>query len=69
MQREVELGKKLAVEIDSSVRFIDDPIVAEYVNRIGQNLVRDSDAQFPFTIRVVDSNEINAYSLPRGSCT
>ena len=66
LQREVDLGKKLAVEIDSSVRFIDDPVVAEYVNRIGQNLVRDSDAQFPFTIRVVDSDEINAYSLPGG---
>lgn len=66
VEREIALGKKLADEIDRSARFIDDPVVVEYVTRVSQNLVRDSDAQVPFTIKVVDSDEINAFSLPGG---
>ena len=63
---EMTLGKELAQEVDRSVKFIDDPIVNEYVNRVGQNLVRNSDARVPFTIKVIDSDTVNAFALPGG---
>ena len=52
--------------MDRSAKFIDDPLVNEYVNRIGQNLVRDSDARLPFTFKVIDSEEVDAFALPGG---
>ncbi len=63
---EVKLGKLYAAEIDKSTQFITDPVVTEYVNRIGQNLVRNSDCKEPFTIKIIDSDEINAFALPGG---
>jgi predicted Zn-dependent protease len=66
LEREIRMGKEYAQMIDSSVRLVQDPVVNEYVNRIGQNLVRNSDAQVPFTIKVIDSDEINAFALPGG---
>lgn len=66
LETEVALGKQFAQEIERSARIIDDPIVTEYVNRVGQNLVRNSDAKVPFTIKVVDSDELNAFALPGG---
>jgi predicted Zn-dependent protease len=52
--------------VESSARMVQDPVVIEYVNRVGQNLVRNSDAKVPFTIKVIDSEEINAFALPGG---
>jgi predicted Zn-dependent protease len=66
LEREIAIGKQLAQEIERSVKLVDDPIVTEYVNRVGQNLVRNSDARVPFTIKVIDSDEINAFALPGG---
>jgi len=66
LEREIALGKQLAQEVDRSAKFIDDPVVVEYVNRVGQNLVRNSDAQVPFTIKVIDSDVLNAFALPGG---
>ena len=66
LEREVALGKALAQDVERSSKMIDDPIVTEYVNRVGQNLVRNSDARVPFTIKVIDSDEINAFALPGG---
>lgn len=66
LESEVAAGKQYAQEIERSARIIDDPIVTEYVNRVGQNLVRNSDAKVPFTIKVVDSDELNAFALPGG---
>ncbi len=63
---DVKLGKQYAMMVESSARMIQDPEITEYVNRIGQNLVRNSDAKVPFTIRVVDSDDINAFALPGG---
>jgi predicted Zn-dependent protease len=60
------MGKQLAQEVERQAKLVDDPIVAEYVNRIGQNLVRNSDAKVPFTIKVIDSEDINAFALPGG---
>jgi predicted Zn-dependent protease len=66
LEREIALGKALAQEVERSSKMIDDPVVTEYVNRVGQNLVRNSDAQVPFTIKVIDSDEVNAFALPGG---
>jgi predicted Zn-dependent protease len=66
LEREIALGKQLAQEVERSSKLIDDPVVTEYVNRVGQNLVRNSDARVPFTIKVIDSDEVNAFALPGG---
>jgi len=66
LEREIALGKSLAQEVERTSKLIDDPVVTEYVNRVGQNLVRNSDAQVPFTIKVIDSDEVNAFALPGG---
>jgi predicted Zn-dependent protease len=63
---EIKMGKTYASEIEKSTRFITDPVVVEYVNRIGQNIVKNSDCKVPFTIKVIDSDEINAMALPGG---
>lgn len=66
IEKEIALGKGLAQEVERSSKMIDDPVVTEYVNRVGQNLVRNSDARVPFTIKVIDSDEVNAFALPGG---
>src|SRR6266480_270531 len=66
LEKEIGLGKQLAQEVERSSKLIDDPIITEYVNRVGQNLVRNSDAKVPFTIKVIDSDEVNAFALPGG---
>src|ERR1700724_750655 len=66
IEKEIALGKGLAQEVERSSKLIDDPVVTEYVNRVGQNLVRNSDAQVPFTIKVIDSDVVNAFALPGG---
>lgn len=65
-EREIKMGKTYASEIEKSTRFITDPVVTEYINRIGQNVVKNSDCKVPFTIKVIDSDEINAMALPGG---
>src|SRR5580700_9325257 len=60
LEKEIALGKQLANEVERQAKIVDDPVIAEYVNRVGQNLVRNSDAKVPFTIKVVDSEEVNA---------
>ena len=65
-ETDIKIGKTYAQQIEQSMKFITDPVITEYVNRIGQNLVRNSDAKVPFTIKVVDSDEINAMALPGG---
>ncbi len=66
VERQVAMGRSFAQQIESQVKLINDPVVTEYVNRIGQNLVRNSDAQVPFTIKVIDSDVVNAMALPGG---
>jgi beta-barrel assembly-enhancing protease len=63
---EIKMGKQYADEIEKSTRFITDPVIDEYINRIGQNIVKNSDCKVPFTIKVIDSDEINAMALPGG---
>ena len=66
LETEIRMGKQYAMQVENSVKMVQDPVVTEYVNRIGQNLVRNSDAQVPFTIKVIDSDEVNAFTLPGG---
>jgi len=66
LEKEIRMGKQYAMQVEQSVKLVQDPVVNEYVNRIGQNLVRNSDAKVPFTIKVIDSDEINAFALPGG---
>jgi hypothetical protein len=66
LETEIRMGKQYAMQVENGVKLVQDPVVTEYVNRIGQNLVRNSDAQVPFTIKVIDSDEVNAFALPGG---
>jgi len=65
-EKEVRLGRELAAEVDRQAKFVDDPLITEYVNRVGQNIVLHSDAKVPFTIKIIDSDEVNAFALPGG---
>ncbi|HEX8355441.1 MAG TPA: M48 family metallopeptidase [Pyrinomonadaceae bacterium] len=66
LDKEVALGRQLAAEVDRQAKFVDDPVITEYINRVGQNVVLHSDARLPFTIKVIDSDEVNAFALPGG---
>ena len=66
IESDIKMGKQYAQMVDSSSKMINDPIITEYVNRLGQNIVRNSDAQVPFTFKVIDSDVVNAFSLPGG---
>ena len=66
IEKEIELGKEMAGEVELESQVLRDPVISEYVNRIGQNLVRNSDAKVPFTIKVLDSAGVNAFALPGG---
>lgn len=62
----MQIGRQLSLEIEQQIKLVDDPMVTEYVNRVGQNIVLHSDAKVPFTIKVIDSDEVNAFALPGG---
>jgi len=66
LEEEIALGKSMAQQVEQQSRMIQDPVVSEYINRLGQNLVRNSDAQVPFTIKVIDDPSWNAFALPGG---
>jgi beta-barrel assembly-enhancing protease len=63
---EIKMGKMYSMEIEKSSKFITDQTINEYVNRVGQNIVKNSDCKVPFTIKIIDSDEINAFALPGG---
>jgi predicted Zn-dependent protease len=66
LEKQIAIGKQVAQQVERSSRLVDDPVVVDYVNRVGQNLVRNSDAKVPFTFKVIDSDVVNAFSLPGG---
>ncbi len=66
VEGQVAMGRRFAQQVEAQVKLVNDPVITEYVNRVGQNLVRNSDAQVPFTIKVIDSDVINAMALPGG---
>lgn len=65
-EKEIAIGRALAAQVEQQAKMVEDPIVTEYINRIGQNIVLHSDAKVPFTIKVIDSDEVNAFALPGG---
>src|SRR5215210_8938064 len=65
-EKEAAIGRQLAMEVEQQAKLIDDPVITEYINRVGQNIVLHSDAKVPFTIKVIDSDEVNAFALPGG---
>ena len=66
LEKEIELGAQIAQEFEQTARLMDDPVISEYIDRIGQNIVKHSDAKVPFHIKVVDSDEVNAFAFPGG---
>ena len=66
LEKEIALGKQLAQQVERTSKIVNDPVISEYVNRIGQNLVRNSDAKVPFTIKVIEDPTVNAFALPGG---
>ena len=66
LEEEIQIGRTYSADLERQVQLVDDPIVTEYVNRVGQNLVRNSDAQVPFSFKVIDDDSINAMALPGG---
>jgi predicted Zn-dependent protease len=66
VEKQIAMGKEYSQQVEQSSKLITDPVITEYVNRIGQNLVRNSDSQVPFTIKVLDSDDVNAFALPGG---
>jgi predicted Zn-dependent protease len=66
LDQEIALGRQLAVEVDRAARLVNDPLVTEYVHRVGQNIILNSDAGMPFTIKIIDSDDVNAFALPGG---
>jgi predicted Zn-dependent protease len=66
LDQEITLGRQLAVEADREVRLVDDQLVTEYVNRVGQNIALHSDARMPFMIKIIDSDDVNPFALPGG---
>jgi predicted Zn-dependent protease len=66
IEKEMALGKQLAVEVEKQSKMVDDPILGEYINRLGQNLARNSDAKIPVSFKVIDSDSVNAFTLPGG---
>ena len=66
IEKEIAMGKQFAQELERQAKIIDDPVISEYVNRVGQNLVRNSDVKVPVIIKVLDAEEVNAMALPGG---
>src|SRR5215472_13741744 len=66
IEKEIALGKQLSEEVRRQAKLVEDPLITEYINRVGQNLVRNSDAKVPFTFQVVQDEVLNAFALPGG---
>jgi len=66
LDKQVAMGRQYSQQVEHGAKMVNDPVITEYVNRVGQNLVRNSDAKVPFTIKVIDTDEINAFALPGG---
>ena len=65
-EAEMKIGRQLSLQVEQQAKLVEDPLITEYVNRVGQNIVLHSDAKVPFTIKVIDSDEVNAFALPGG---
>ncbi len=66
LEKEEAMGRELSQQVEHDSKLLKDPVINEYINRLGQNLVLHSDAKVPFTIKIIDSDEVNAFALPGG---
>jgi len=66
LEKEIALGSQIAAQFEQTARMIEDPVISDYVDRVGQNIVKHSDAKVPFHIKVVDTDEVNAFAFPGG---
>ena len=66
LEKEIQIGGQLAQDMDRTARFVEDPVVVDYVNRLSQQIVKHSDAKVPFVVKVVDTDEVNAFAFPGG---
>jgi len=66
LEKEIQMGQQVANDFEQTAKLIDDPVISEYVDRVGQNIVKHSDAKVPFHIKVVDTDEVNAFAFPGG---
>ena len=66
LDAQVRMGQQFAQQVEQTQHVITDPYVNEVINRLGQNLQRNSDTQLPFTIKILDVQEPNAFALPGG---
>ncbi|HXJ94388.1 MAG TPA: M48 family metallopeptidase [Terriglobia bacterium] len=65
-QKEIGIGKQYSEQVDRQSKLVTDPVVTEYVNRVAQNIARNSDLKIPLTVKVIDDPSINAFALPGG---
>src|SRR5579872_1815524 len=66
IEKEIALGQQLAIEVERQAKLVEEPLLAEYINRLGQNLVRNSDVNMPVTFKIIDDDSVNAFTLPGG---
>ena len=66
LEKEIELGRQVASEFEQTAFLLEDRVVNEYIDRLTQNIVRHSDAKIPFHVKVVDTDEVNAFAFPGG---
>jgi predicted Zn-dependent protease len=66
LEKEIQIGQQISTEFEQAAKLVEDPVISEYVDRVGQNIVKHSDAKVPFHIKVVDTDEVNAFAFPGG---
>src|SRR5579862_1620300 len=66
LEKERSIGQAMAAAMDVHTRFVTDPDINDYISRLGQKIARNSDAQVPFTIKVIDSPDFRTFALPGG---
>jgi predicted Zn-dependent protease len=64
---ERELGLRFDQELRKHVVVIDDPIIADFINALGQEIVRGIEPQpFIYRFRVIQDPRLNAFAVPGG---
>lgn len=66
LKRQVAMGTQIAQRVIRESKLVHDPVITSYINKVGQNIVRNSDARVPYTFHVIDSSVVNAFALPGG---
>jgi beta-barrel assembly-enhancing protease len=66
LEKEMALGKQMALETEKHSTLVTDKLITEYVNRLAQNLARHSDAKIPITVKVIEGDDPDAVTIPGG---